>query len=66
MKNHYIGKDVFTGKEKRISKKGFRTKREAENSCIKLKSEFLEVGFKSNQDYTFHDVYDVFDEQYKR
>ena len=22
IKNHYIGKDVFTGKEKRISKKG--------------------------------------------
>ncbi len=66
VKNHYIGKDVFTGKEKRISKKGFRTKREAENYCIKLKSEFLEVGFKSNQDYTFQDVYDLFDEQYKR
>ena len=31
IKNHYIGKDIFTGKEKRISKKGFRTKKEAEN-----------------------------------
>lgn len=66
IKNHYIGKDVYTGKEKRISKKGFRTKREAENYCIKLKSEFLEVGFKTNQDYTFQDVYDLFIEQYKR
>lgn len=37
IKNHYIGKDIFTGKEKRISKKGFRTKKEAENYCIKLK-----------------------------
>ena len=27
IKNHYIGKDIFTGKEKRISKKGFRTKK---------------------------------------
>ena len=66
IKNHYIGKDIFTGKEKRISKKGFRTKKEAENYCIKLKSEFLEVGFKTNQDYTFQDVYDLFIEQYKR
>ena len=43
IKNHYIGKDIFTGKEKRISKKGFRTKKEAENYCIKLKSEFLKL-----------------------
>ena len=66
VKNHYIGKDVFTGKEKRISKKGFRTKKDAENYCVKVKSEFLEVGFKSNQDYTFQDVYDLFIEQYER
>lgn len=66
VKNHYIGKDVFTGKEKRISKKGFRTKKDAENYCIKVKSEFLEVGFKSNQDYTFQDIHDLFIEQYKR
>lgn len=66
IKNHYIGKDIFTGREKRISRKGFRTKREAENYCIKLKGEFLEVGFKSNQDYTFQDVYDLWLMQYKR
>ncbi len=65
IKNHYIGKDIFTGKEKRISKKGFRTKREAEQYIIKAKSEFLNGGFKPNQDYTFQDVYDVWVKEYE-
>lgn len=65
IKNHYIGKDIFTGKEKRISKKGFRTKREAEQYIINAKSEFLNGGFKPNQDYTFQDVYDVWVKEYE-
>ena len=38
IKNEYLGKNVYTGKEKRISKKGFRTKREAQNYIVKAKN----------------------------
>ena len=37
VKNEYLGKNIYTGKEKRISKKGFRTKREAQNYIVKAK-----------------------------
>ena len=65
IKNHYIGKDVFTGKEKRISKKGFRTKKEAENYCIKIKHDFLNGCVFDTTHTTFEDLYNLFNEQYK-
>ena len=34
IKNHYIGKDVFTGKEKRISKKVSELKRTLKTTAL--------------------------------
>lgn len=65
IKNHYIGKDVFTGKEKRISKKGFRTKKDAENYCINIKHDFLNGYVFDTTHTTFEDLYNLFNEQYK-
>ncbi len=66
VKNEYLGKNVYTGKEKRISKKGFRTKREAQNYIVKAKNEFLNGSvFLQSTNITFGDVYKLWDEQHK-
>ncbi|WP_314548481.1 tyrosine-type recombinase/integrase [uncultured Gemella sp.] len=66
VKNEYLGKNVYTGKEKRISKKGFRTKREAQNYIVKAKNEFLNGSvFLQNENITFGDVYKLWEEQHK-
>lgn len=66
VKNEYLGKNVYTGKEKRVSKKGFRTKREAQNYIVKAKNEFLNGSvYLQNENITFGDVYKLWDEQHK-
>ena len=66
VKNEYLGKNVYTGKEKRISKKGFRTKREAQNYIVKAKNEFLNGSvYLQSTNITFGDVYKLWDEQHK-
>ena len=66
IKNEYLGKNVYTGKEKRISKKGFRTKREAQNYIVKAKNEFLNGSvYLQNENITFGEVYKLWDEQHK-
>ena len=66
VKNEYLGKNVYTGKEKRISKKGFRTKREAQNYIVKAKNEFLNgSNFLRSENITFGDVYKLWEEQHK-
>lgn len=66
VKNEYLGKNVYTGKEKRISKKGFKTKREAQNYIVKAKNEFLNGSiYLRSENITFEHVYKLWDEQYK-
>lgn len=66
VKNEYLGKNVYTGKEKRISKKGFKTKREAQNYIVKAKNEFLNGSiYLRSENITFEHVYKLWDEQHK-
>lgn len=65
IKNEYIGKNIFTGKEKRLNKKGFNSKREAVNHVTKIKSEFQQGKCVDNSKLDFNDLHKLFDTSYK-
>lgn len=61
----YLGTDPLTGKQKRTTRRGFKTKREAKIAEAKLQTEVKENGFKTTNKYTFEDVYYLWLRQYK-
>lgn len=61
----YLGVDPLTGKQKRTTRRGFKTKREAKIAEAKLQAEVNLNGFVSNENITFEEVYQTWYEQYK-
>ncbi|EMF0064873.1 MAG: site-specific integrase [Enterococcus hirae] len=65
----YLGTDPLTGKQKFTTRRGFKTKKEADLALSRLKIEVAEKGI-SNRDlkikYTFEDVYKLWKESYER
>lgn len=59
------GCDPLTGKQKRIHKRGFKTKKEAELSASRVQVEISRNGFADNAHITFKQVYELWFEQYK-
>lgn len=55
----YIGKNPLTGKEKRIKKKGFKTKKEAELHVAKAKLEFEKSQSVLPENITFGKLWDL-------
>lgn len=62
----YLGVDPSTGKEKRTTRRGFRTKKEASTALSRLKYEIVEKGFIKQEYYTFKEVYEIWLPQYKQ
>ncbi|HHO0513232.1 TPA: tyrosine-type recombinase/integrase [Staphylococcus aureus] len=61
----YLGIDPITRKQKRTTRRGFKTEREAKLAEAKLQTEVQANGFLNNEITTFKQVYDLWLEQYK-
>ena len=61
----YVGVDPLTGKEQRTTRRGFKTKKEAQLALARLKLEIDNGNFRKQQAESFQDVYDIWLEQYK-
>ncbi len=61
----YLGVDPATGKSRKTTRRGFKTKKEAQLSLSRLKIEVEEHGYKKNTHCKFNDVYELWLEQYK-
>nr|WP_235715719.1 Arm DNA-binding domain-containing protein [Halalkalibacter hemicellulosilyticus] len=49
----YLSKDPLTGKKKRTTRQGFKTKKEAKVALSKLLVEVDELGLRQNEQMTF-------------
>ena len=61
----YLGIDPITHKQKRTTRRGFKTEREAKIAEAKLQTEVQANGFLNNEITTFKQVYELWLEQYK-
>lgn len=62
----YLGVDPATGKEKRTTRRGFKSKKEASTVLSRLKHEINQKGFLKQEVYTFREVYEIWLPQYKQ
>lgn len=62
----YLGVDPATGKEKRTTRRGFKSKKEASTVLSRLKHEIDQKGFLKQEVYTFREVYEIWLPQYKQ
>lgn len=61
----YLGTDPVTSKQKRTTKRGFKSEREAKIAEAKLQTEIQQNGFLNNEITTFKEVYELWLEQYQ-
>ncbi|MBG9691376.1 integrase [Lysinibacillus sphaericus] len=61
----YIGVDPLTGKEQRTTRRGFKTKKEAELTLARLKLEIDKGNYKKESLETFQEVYELWINQYE-
>lgn len=64
MFNAYLGVDPLTGKNKRTTRRGFRTQKEAKLALSRLELEVDTKGFVKQNYSTFKDVYELWYAQY--
>lgn len=67
MFNLYLGTDPVTGKQRRTTRRGFRTMAEAKTALSRLELEIIENGLPTSKQkiMTFEEVYKMWFEQYK-
>lgn len=62
----YLGKDTATGKDIETTRRGFKTKKEAQLACAKLQLDFEKEGLiKKQNKETFLDVYELWLDTYR-
>lgn len=61
----YLGTDPITGKQKRTTRRGFNTERDAKIAEARLQTEVDKNGFLNNDITTFEEVYKLWLEQYE-
>lgn len=61
----YVGVDPLTGKEQRTTRRGFKTKKEAQLALSRLRLEIEKGTFRKTTAETYHDVYNLWIEQYQ-
>lgn len=62
----YLGIDDLTGKAKNTTRRGFKTKKEAELALAKIKVQVSEGTYKSTRVETYKDIYDLWIVQYEK
>lgn len=65
MFNFYVGVDPISGRKKRTTRRGFKTKREAKLALAQLRLGVNEDGAGSINEMTFEEVYDLWMQQHK-
>jgi len=66
MFNAYLGKDPLTGKKKRTTRRGFKTKKEANIALSKIFVEVDELGLRQNDQMTFQEVFEEWFKQHRK
>ncbi|HHU6751554.1 TPA: tyrosine-type recombinase/integrase [Staphylococcus pseudintermedius] len=61
----YLGTDPITGKQKRTTRRGFKTERDAKIAEARLQTEVNQKGFLNNEVTTFKQIYELWLDQYK-
>lgn len=62
----YIGTDPLTGKQQRTTRRGFKTKKEAELELARIKLEVNKDTFRKIQAETFEDVFNLWINLYEK
>lgn len=62
----YVGIDSLTGKEQRTTRRGFRTKKEAQLALARIRLEIDKGVFQKQHVETYQDVYDLWIKQYEK
>lgn len=61
----YLGKDEITGKIRKTTRRGFKTKKEAELAEARLKTDVADNGLMNNEITTFKEIYELWYEGYQ-
>ncbi|WP_342544265.1 Arm DNA-binding domain-containing protein [Lysinibacillus sp. FSL W7-1291] len=61
-----MGVDPLTGNEKRTTRSGFKTKKEAELELSRIKLEIFKRTFRKIQAETYQDMYELWIKQYEK
>ena len=64
--NVYLGTDPLTGKKKRTTRRGFKTKKEANIALSKILVKVDELGLRQNDQMTYQDVFEEWFQQHRR
>lgn len=62
----YVGVDPLTGKEQYTTRRGFKTKKEADLALARIKLDISKGSFRKQQAETYQDVYDLWIIQYEK
>ncbi|HGF7540205.1 TPA: tyrosine-type recombinase/integrase [Enterococcus hirae] len=62
----YLGVDPLTGKQVRTTRRGFKTKKEAQLALTKLQLEYESNGLNKSKELTFQEVYDLWIVNYEQ
>ncbi|MDQ8229684.1 site-specific integrase [Enterococcus faecium] len=62
----YLGVDPLTGKQVRTTRRGFKTKKEAQLALTKLQLEYENNGLNKSKELTFQEVYDLWIVNYEQ
>lgn len=62
----YLGVDPLTGKDMRTTKRGFKTKKEAELALAQIKLEVAKGTYKKERAETYQEIYDLWVKQYEQ
>ena len=62
----YIGVDLLTGKQKRTTRRGFKTIKEAELALARIKLEISKGTYQKQQPETYQDIYELWVKQYEK
>lgn len=62
----YLGKDSLTGKDRRTTRSGFKTKKAAQLELSRIRLALNDGTFKNKQNKTYNDVYKLWIVQYQK
>ena len=61
----YLGTDPLTGKPLSTTRRGFKTRKEAQEALKQLQLEVYSGTYKKRQSETYHDIYEMWIEHYQ-
>ncbi len=62
----YLGVDPLTGKQKRTTKRGFKTRKEAELALARIKIDVADGTYKKERAETYQELYNIWVKQYEK